>query len=98
MALAFEGSDSHSNPFRVFTWALCSIYGRSFIEFGEGHLKRFPRKLKIDNVNIFTDRVRDCIIIFLEKFKSRQGAASGIQVLRKKGMSCKNELYFRLVI
>ena len=33
-----------SNPFRVFTRALCSIYRQSFIEIRGGHLGRFPRK------------------------------------------------------
>ncbi len=42
--ITFEGSDMHSNPFRVFTRALCSIYRQQIIEIRDGHLGRFPRQ------------------------------------------------------
>jgi hypothetical protein len=44
MVITLEKSTINSNPFRVFTGALYSIYRQKFIEIGGGHRRIFPRE------------------------------------------------------
>ena len=47
-----------SNPFRVFTRTLCSIYRQSFIEIRGGHLGRFPRESERDTSRLIKGQVK----------------------------------------
>ncbi len=49
MGIILEKSPINSNPFRVFTRALYSIYRQKFIEIGGGHLGRFPRQTYLNS-------------------------------------------------
>ncbi len=62
--ITFERSTCNSNPFRVFTRVLCSIYRRSFIEIRGRYMGRFPREWACPEVVSKAHRTGQLVVMY----------------------------------